>query len=71
MVWGGKAASPARGWSYLQCCALKQVTMWPLSSTAVPILLGSSLTAWPTETVRIKDFVVALPQRLGYTFTFN
>lgn len=50
-VWGGRAAFPARGWSCLQCCALKQVTTWPLSSMAAGILLGSSLTAWLTEMV--------------------
>lgn len=55
MVSGGRAAFPARGWSCLQCCALKQATMWPLSSTAAQILLGSSLTAWLTEMVCIQD----------------
>lgn len=55
MVQGGRTAFPARGWSCLQCCALKQVTMWPLSSMAAQILPGSSLTAWPIEMVCINN----------------
>lgn len=62
MVWFGRAAFPTRGWSCLQCCALKQVTTWPLSSMAVQILLGSFLTAWLTEMVCITD---AREQKVG------
>lgn len=51
-----KGAFPARGWSCLLCSVLKPVTMWPSSSTAVQTQPGSSLTAWPTEMVRVTDF---------------
>lgn len=71
-VWGGRAAFPARRWSCLQCCALKQVTTWPLSSMAVQILLGSSLTAWLTEMVCIKDTCYdttrQIVRKAGYSF---
>ena len=52
-VRGGRAVSPARGWSCSPCCASKPVTTWPLWSTAAQIPPGSSSTAWPTVTVGV------------------
>lgn len=55
-VRGGRAVSPARGWSCSPCCASKPVTTWPSSSTATQIPPGSSSTAWPTVTVGVTAF---------------